>query len=61
VGADVVIQTPATTPLSVTVPLWQIDAPSHAPAVRLPTFQPGLLHGDEAALDRDIALAVAKC
>ena len=55
--ADVVVQTDSTTPLSVTLPLWQLDAPSSTPAVRLPVFLPGLLHGDEAVLDRDIALA----
>lgn len=56
-SADVVILTDATTPLSITVPLWQIDAPSQRAPVRLPFLQPRLLHGDEASLDHDIAIA----
>jgi len=55
--AEIVIQTDATIPLSVTVPLWQLNAPSQVPPVRLPVLQPGVLHGDEATLDRDIAIA----
>jgi hypothetical protein len=55
--AEIVIQTDVTIPLSVTVPLWQLNAPSQVPPVRLPVLQPGVLHGDEATLDRDIAIA----
>jgi Ca-activated chloride channel family protein len=56
-AADVVIHTDATTPLTVTVPLWQLAAPSTTPPVRLPLLQPEVLHGAEATLDYDIALA----